>query len=252
MMDSTICRKIACRGKKPAILLVWLFLWQLASQWIGHELLLVSPVRTVETLLQLMQRQEFWQSIGRSLLCSMSAFLLALLVGGALAALGWRFSLLHAFLSVPLNIMRATPVVSFIILILLWVSNQYASVACAFIMVMPIVYSNVYQGFRNIDEKLLEVGQLFGLSRRRQIVQIYIPSLKPALLATCTVGIGFCWKSAVAAEVIGLPRHTIGFHLHNAKVYLETPELFAWTLTVVVLSVCIEKLVLRLLRQVLR
>ena len=56
----------------------------------------------------------------------------------------------------------------------------------------------------------------------------------------------------MAAEVIGLPNHTIGMHLYNAKVYLETPELFAWTLTVVVLSVLLEKLVVRLLRRLLR
>ena len=252
MMHSTICHRMICKGKKPALLLVWLFLWQLASDWLGQELLLVSPVRTVETLLQLAQRQEFWYSIGVSLLCCMSAFLLALLAGGLLAILGWRVPLVHAFLSVPLNIMKATPVVSFIILVLLWVSSQYTSIVCAFIMVMPIVYNNLYQGLRNIDGKLLEVGRLFGLSPTRQLWQIYVPSLKPALLSTCTVGIGFCWKSAVAAEVIGLPKHTIGLHLHNAKIYLETPELFAWTVTVVVLSVCIEKLVLLLLRQVLR
>lgn len=84
MMHSTICHNIFCKGKKPALLLVWLFLWQLASDWLGQELLLVSPVRTMETLLQLAQRQEFWHSIGVSLLCCMSAFLLAA-VGGRFA-----------------------------------------------------------------------------------------------------------------------------------------------------------------------
>ena len=119
-------------------------------------------------------------------------------------------------------------------------------------MVMPIVYANIYQGFCNIDQKLLEVGQAFALERGQYLKLIYVPSLKPYLLSACTVGIGFCWKSGVAAEVIGLPNHTIGMHLYNAKVYLETPELFAWTLTVVLLSVGIEKLLLRVLRRVLR
>ena len=252
MKASTIYRNILNRYKKPAIVLVWLFLWQLASDRLGHELLLVSPLRTVETLLELCMEREFWYSIGNSLFHCMSAFLLALAVGGLLAFLGWRMPLLHEFLMPPLSAMKATPVASFIILVLLWASSQAVSMVCAFVMVMPIVYANIYQGFCNIDQKLLEVGQTFALERGQYLKLIYVPSLKPYLLSACTVGIGFCWKSGVAAEVIGLPNHTIGMHLYNAKVYLETPELFAWTLTVVLLSVGIEKLLLRVLRRVLR
>ena len=63
------------------------------------------------------------------------------------------------------------------------------------------------------------------------------------------VGIGFCWKSGVAAEVIGLANNTIGVHLYNAKVYLETPELFAWTVTIILLSVSIEKLLVCVLQK---
>ena len=252
MKASTIYRNILNRYKKPAIVLVWLFLWQLASDRLGHELLLVSPLRTVETLLELCMEREFWYSIGNSLFHCMSAFLLALAVGGLLAFLGWRMPLLHEFLMPPLSAMKATPVASFIILVLLCASSQAVSMVCAFVMVMPIVYANIYQGFCNIDQKLLEVGQAFALERGQYLKLIYVPSLKPYLLSACTVGIGFCWKSGVAAEVIGLPNHTIGMHLYNAKVYLETPELFAWTLTVVLLSVGIEKLLLRVLRRVLR
>ena len=252
MKASTIYRNILNRYKKPAIVVVWLFLWQLASDRLGHELLLVSPLRTVETLLELCMEREFWYSIGNSLFHCMSAFLLALAVGGLLAFLGWRMPLLHEFLMPPLSAMKATPVASFIILVLLWASSQAVSMVCAFVMVMPIVYANIYQGFCNIDQKQLEVGQAFALERGQYLKLIYVPSLKPYLLSACTVGIGFCWKSGVAAEVIGLPNHTIGMHLYNAKVYLETPELFAWTLTVVLLSVGIEKLLLRVLRRVLR
>ena len=252
MMRSTTYRKLLPHLKKPAIVLAWLFLWQLASAWLGMELLLVSPLRTLETLVGLMQTSVFWYSIGVSLLRIMSGFLLALLVGTAAAFGGWRFSLLHDFLRPLLSVMKATPVASFIILALLWVSGDYISTLCAFVMGMPIVYANVYQGLCSVDKRLLEVGRIFALSRQQMIRQIYMPSLKPYLLSACTVCIGFCWKSGVAAEVIGLANSTIGMHLYNAKVYLETAELFAWTLTVVLLSVSIEKLLLLFSRRVLR
>lgn len=252
MMISTICRNILSQWRKPVILLVWLFLWQFASDWLGREIFLVSPIRTVETLIVLAQEQEFWYSIGLTLLRIMSGFLQALFVGSVLAFCGWRFPLVHDFLSPVLHVMKAMPVASFIILALLWVGGSYVSILCAFIMVMPIVYVNFYQGLCGVDQKLLEVGQMFALSRRQLAQRIYIPSLKPYMVSACTVGIGFCWKSGVAAEVIGLPNHTIGMQLYSAKVNLMTPELFAWTLVIILLSVSIEKVVLFLLQQVLR
>ena len=233
--------------KKPAIVLVWLFLWQIASVWLGHELLLVSPLRTAETLLGLMQHADYWMSIGVSLYRIMLGFALAF--GTILAFLAWKFHVVHNFWAPMISVMKATPVASFIILALLWVGSSHISTLCSFVMGMPIIYSNVYQGLSNIDGKLLEVGKIFRMSRKRQITEIFIPSLKPHLMSAIMVGIGFCWKSGVAAEVIGLANNTIGVHLYNAKVYLETPELFAWTVTIILLSVSIEKLLVCVLQR---
>ena len=235
--------------KKPAIVLVWLFLWQIASVWLGHELLLVSPLRTAETLLGLMQHADYWMSIGMSLYRIMLGFALAFVFGTILAFLAWKFHVVHNFWAPMISVMKATPVASFIILALLWVGSSHISTLCSFVMGMPIIYSNVYQGLSNIDGKLLEVGQIFQMSRKRQITEIFIPSLKPHLMSAIMVGIGFCWKSGVAAEVIGLANNTIGVHLYNAKVYLETPELFAWTVTIILLSVSIEKLLVCVLQK---
>ena len=50
-----------------------------------------------------------------------------------------------------------------------------------------------------------------------------------------------CWKAGVAAEVIGVPKGSIGEKLYNAKIYLETPDLFAWTIVIIVISFVFEK-----------
>ena len=169
--------------------------------------------------------------------------------GTVLAFLAWKFNFVHNFWAPMISVMKATPVASFIILALLWVGSAHISTLCSFVMGMPIIYSNMYHGLFSVDKKLLEVGQMFQMSRKRQITDIYIPSLKPHLQAAIMVGIGFCWKSGVAAEVIGLANNTIGVHLYNAKVYLETPELFAWTVTIIILSVSIEKLLVSVLNR---
>ena len=79
--------------------------------------------------------------------------------------------------------------------------------------------------------------------------RIYVPSILPYFMAGCTTGLGLAWKAGVAAEVLAMPRNSIGLQLYNAKVYLETSDLFAWTLVIILLSMLLEKLLVALMRR---
>jgi NitT/TauT family transport system permease protein len=108
-------------------------------------------------------------------------------------------------------------------------------------MAFPIVYTNVLQGIAQTDPQLLEMADVFGVGAGRRLRYVYVPQVAPYLQAACSLALGLCWKAGVAAEVIGLPRNSIGEHLYEAKIYLDTPELFAWTLVVVCVSLLFER-----------
>lgn len=91
------------------------------------------------------------------------------------------------------------------------------------------------------------MGQVFGLSVKKKIRYIYFPQVFPYLRSAFAVGLGLCWKAGTAAEVIGIPDGSIGERLQEAKIYLQMPDLFAWTVTIIVVSLLIEKLILWLL-----
>lgn len=238
--------------KNIFIILFWLLLWQLASMLIDQMILLPSPGKTLRALVGFLQLPDFWISILHSLFKIMLGFFAALLCGSCLAFLGAKFDFLHQLISPVLSIVKATPVASFIILALIWIRSANLSTFIAFLMVLPMFYANIYQGLKNVDVKLLEVAKVFGLNKKRTLREIYLPSLKPYLISTCSVGMGFAWKSGVAAEVIGLPSDTIGNQLYYAKVYLQTDELFAWTAAIIVLSILLEKILLKLLKKLER
>ena len=88
---------------------------------------------------------------------------------------------------------------------------------------------------------------VFRMSVWRKIRFIYLPALVPHLVSGCRIALGMSWKSGAAAEVIGLPEHSIGEHLYMAKIYLETADLFAWTLVIILVSAVIEQMVLFLI-----
>jgi len=115
-------------------------------------------------------------------------------------------------------------------------------------MVLPIVYSNVYQGIIGADHKLLEMAKVFEIGGWKRIKAIYLPSVMPYFITAVSVGIGFCWKAGIAAEVIALSSGTIGKHLYEAKLYFMTNELFAWTVVIILVSVIFEKAIMYLLK----
>lgn len=236
------------RLKTLGILIFWLGVWQLCSMWIDLDLLLISPINTVLRLAELVQESFFWLSIVVSLKRIMSGFLLALTVASVFAFLAAKMPLVHDFMSPLFNVIKSIPVASFIILALVWVKSNSLSTLCSFIMVLPIIYTSLHQGLVSVSKDLLEVGEVYGLSRWNIIKKIYIPSIVPYLISSCSVGLGLAWKSGVAAEVIGLPNSTIGMQLYNAKVTLEMTDLFAWTLVIVLLSFLLEKAFLLIIK----
>lgn len=226
----------------------WLAVWQIASLAIGQVLFLPSPLQVLQSLSRLVVTGVFWASVGRSLLRIALGFALGFLVGVVLAGLSAAFNFVKLLLRPLLLLVKATPVASFIILALVWVSSRNLSVFVSFLMVLPAMYNATLAGIGQTDKNLLEMAKVFKVGTLRRLRAIYLPALLPSLLSGCELALGLCWKSGIAAEVIGLPPGTIGERLYQAKLYLATPEVFAWTAVIILLSWGFGRLVLALLR----
>lgn len=218
---------------------------------LNQKILLVSPVQVVARLWQLLPQGEFWAAVGFSFLRITLGFLLACVIGTALGVLASRFRVVRDLCAPLMATVKSIPVASFIILVLIWVPSRNLSVVISFLMVTPIVYQNVLGGIANMDHKLTEMADVFQVPFPRRLRYLYLPQVAPFFRSACAVGLGLCWKSGVAAEVIGLPDGSIGERLYEAKVYLDTPDLFAWTLVIVLVSIAFEKLFLFLLDRAL-
>lgn len=227
--------------------LVWLLIWQLASMAVGKEILLVSPLRVLVRLLELCMTDMFWKSIAFSLARIAGGYFLAAAAGVLLAALASRFVRVQELLTPAMLAIHSIPVASFIILALIWFSSRNLAVLISFLMVLPILYTNVLDGIRAADKQMLEMARVFEVPILRTIRYVLLPQVMPYFVTGCHVSLGLCWKAGIAAEVIGIPTGSIGEHLQQAKVYLDTPDLFAWTIVIVLVSVVFEKTVLRLI-----
>lgn len=234
-------------GAALAVAAFWLLVWQLLSMLVGQEVVLSPPLTVFKALWRLMGTGKFWLSLGASFLRILGGFLLGVLLGSTLALLCWRSTVARRLIGPFMSVVRATPVASFIILLLFMARNTWIPVIIAALMVMPILWANVLKGLEETDKGLLEMGQVFELSRSWQLRQIYGPSVMAFFRPGALTGLGLAWKAGIAAEVLAAPEHSVGGMLYRAKIYLENPEMLAMTLCVIIISMGLEKVLKRVI-----
>ena len=222
----------------------WIVLWQLMSMYINNTIFLASPFNVLKSLFLLCQTKDFWATIAGSFFKISEGFFLAVMCGVFLAVVTFRFVLLKEITTVFMQMIKSIPVASFVILALLWVKAKNLSLLISFLMLLPIIYINLLKGIHSADNSLLQMAKVFRMSPLRKVRYIYLPAITPHFVSACSVGLGFCWKSGIAAEVISLAQYSIGSRLYEAKLYLNTEELFAWTIVIVLISAVFEKLVM--------
>lgn len=221
--------------------LLWLIFWQVLAAKIDQTLFLPAPAEVWTAFLELVVSAEFYESVAASLGNIVKGFGLACFLGGVLAVLAACVPFLKIFIGFPVRIMQAVPVASFTILALFWLDSSELSVLVSCFMVLPMVYTNVLTGIETTEKDLLEMAQVFRIRWYQRIRYIYFPAVLPHVLAACSVAAGLAWKSGIAAEVIGVVGNTIGNHLYQAKIYMEMPVLFAWTVVIIVISIMFER-----------
>ena len=231
---------------------LWLMLWQAAAIAVGEELLLPAPLPVFRRMAELPLRWGFWVSCGHSLGRILLGFLLGVAAGCLLAVICAVFPPAGSFLAPAMAAVKATPVASFVILALVWIRGANLSVFISFLMVLPLVWQNVSQGIASADPALLEMAAVYRLSWRDKVRAVYLPAVVPYFLSALRVGLGFAWKAGIAGEVIAIAPRSIGLELYQAKIYLEMPELFAWTGYIILLSVALERGMVALLSRLSR
>ncbi len=240
--------KPLCRKKCFSLLLsfcsvlFWVLLWGLLSLLLRQELLVPTPQKTGAVLGALLSSPTFWRAAALSFLRILFGFSAAAVLGTLGGILSCRIAFFRWLFSPLLHLIRSVPVASFIILALVWIQTGYLPVFISFLMVLPLFWSNLQNGMEHLDVKELEMGQVLGLSPARLWREIRLPRLLPYFRSACVTGLGFAWKSGIAAEVICRPKNSLGSLLQSAKMTLETPTVFALTVVVALLSLGLEGL----------
>lgn len=245
MKNSILQNKIV---RNIFVLIFWLLIWFLIARIVNQSLILPGPFEVLNVLLSLIKSIDFWIDCLISIYRILLGYLLGIVISLLLVLISCISDTFKTLIAPLIKIIRSTPVASFIILALLWMGKNAVVSLIVMLMVIPIVYENVLNEYYSVDYKLLEMAKAYNFGFIKTLKNIYYPSIKAAFLSALISAMGLGWKSGIAAEVLSLPKRSIGSKLYYSKIYLETSELFAWTIVVIILSSTIEILIKRFLR----
>lgn len=220
------------------ILAAWFFL----SKLINAELILPSPLEVFSSMGSLVKTEAFWQAFAHTFLRVIISFVITVVLGTALGIAAGFSKFLRDFFELPLAVIRATPVVAFILIALFWFKSGTVPVFVSVLMTLPIMTTAVANGFSKADEKLMGMAKVFCFSRYQIFKYIQFPSLVPFLLNGMVSSFGLTWKVVAAGEVLSLPKYAAGTMLQKAQVHLETSTVIAVAIILVLVSFAIERL----------
>lgn len=225
--------------------------WQLAAVLIHSNILLVSPLAVVRRLFTIWTVQGFFSSLWFTWWHIVAGFILGLITGISLAALSYKWKTFEILLWPWMATIKSVPVASFVVICLIWLSAGNLSIFISFLIVVPSIYQNTLSGLRAQSRDLIDMARVFHMSPFNRLKYITIPEIADYIISACSVCAGMAWKAGVAAEIIGTPSGSVGKMLYTAKIYLDTDDLLAWTVIIVIISVISEKLLIHILKSIL-
>ena len=237
---------------KVLAVMLALILWEIAALKIDSQIILVTPVDVLRRLFTIWKEPDFVGTVWFTMYHIVAGFLAGFLCGIICAVFAYICKPVEYILWPWMVTIKAVPVASFVVICLIWFTAKNLSVFIAFLIVVPVIYQNTLTGLRNVDKSLMEMADSFNMPLWRRMRYIIMPQISSYLVSAGKVTAGMAWKAGVAAEIIGMPRGSVGQMLYMSKIYLDTDDLLAWTVIIVVLSVIFEKLVVLALKAVLK
>lgn len=226
--------------RRILIVILWIGVWEGVYLLIGRDIYFPSPISVVKTFFGLLTEKSTWTIIGYSMYRTLFALIVSAGLGVILGMACGRRRTMYDMINPLIVVLKSTPVVSVIIIAIIWFRSSDVPIFSGFLMCFPIVFTGTVAGIRGTDTKLLEMCSFYKVRRFEMLKSLYFPSARPYINASIVSAIGICWKAVAAAEVLSMPRISIGANLYFAKTALDPALLFAWTAIIILLSFVFE------------
>ncbi len=239
-MKISITKKQTIQFASVAVLLA---AWKALALSFDSPYIVPHPEDTLVTVVELISDSGFLRVAGSTILRGIIGFVISGVLGLGIGILAGLRSGFNSFLTPLLVTVRSTPVISLILLALIWFRPNEVPVFIALLTMFPFICTNVVDGIRSVDPGLVEMARLYRISRLRIIKEVYIPAIMPFIISGASSAMGIGWRAIIIGEVLSLPSYGIGTRMQTAQTFLNIDAVIAWTLLAVLISYGFEKLI---------
>ena len=217
-----------------------LILWQVIAMAIGFPAIFPTIPELCLNIIKLLSSDSFYRELGATILRGLVGFGISFIIAFGLAVIS-NFSVFwKSFFHPILVVIRSIPVISLVLLALLWFNPSNLPVFIAVLTMLPILYQNILNGLEHTDLRLLEMARVFGKSETEVFFHIYLPAARKIIFGGISTAMGFGWRAVIIGEVLAQPVSGIGTGMKLAQTYINVSELMAWTFIAIAVSYIFE------------
>ena len=170
------------------------------------------------------------------------SFLLAMSIGVGIGILMGNSKRINNILDSWNIIFLNIPALVLIILSYVWFGlTELAAIIAVSLNKIPNVIVTIREGAKAVNKELLQVAEIYGVSKLKKFTLFYLPQLYPYLIASARGGISLIWKIVLVVELLGRS-NGIGFKLHEFFQFFDITSILAYTFAFVVIMITIENL----------
>lgn len=203
--------------------------WQLLSMLV-HEAIVASPLATLSALKGLAWEGALWSELFTTLKRLLIGLSLASVLGLSLGVVAGLMPKVRSFLEPVRWVGMTLPAVIIAVMAMLWFGMGNKQVIfMVSVIIMPIIYVNTLEGILAIDDRIIEMAQVYQFPRKLLLMEVYLPGIGSSVMAGLTLAMGIGIRAVILGELLGA-FDGMGHGFSRAWTYLNTPELFAWIL----------------------
>jgi NitT/TauT family transport system permease protein len=226
-------------GQRIVLVAVAIAIWWFSSLSMPHYIL-PGPARVWDAFRLIIANGDLWNNLGITLWRVTVGFVFAALIGLPLGIFLGANKSAGEFFEPVIPVLNTVSSAIWAIFAIIWfgISNA-TTIFVVFMTAMPLIITNVWQGTRTVNPEFIELAQVLRMPRRKIMTKIYLPTILPYFFSGARLAFGFSWRVSLVAETIG-SSSGVGYRLRQAADLIKTDQVFAWTLTLVIMMATIE------------
>jgi len=231
--------RLGLLAQRVLLVAVMVGVWWLSSLSVPHYIL-PGPTRVWEALQIITGNGDLWGNLGITFWRVAVGFVFATLVGLPFGIVLGANRRAGDFFEPVIPVLNTVSSAIWAIFAIIWfgISNA-TTIFVVFMTAMPLIITNVWQGTRTVNADFIELAQVLRMPDWKVMTKIYLPTILPYFFSGARLAFGFGWRVSLVAETIG-SSSGVGYRLRQAADLIRTDQVFAWTLTLVIMMATIE------------